>query len=373
MFTFLEIFLFLIFGLVAILQPSYYLGVKEMTDMKENMSQKKKVIVLGGMVLALILVISPVNLFAQAGESVFNSSESKTLGAKAYITKDEAIQIALDKIAGPAKLVEIELDNENGQVHYEIAMVDENLEYELDIDAVKGKVLKFQKEIKTKLSDQASLSEEEAIKFALEKIGSQANVKKVDLDQDDGVVYYDIDLFDDNHEYEIEIHASTGQVLKFEQDSKEEQSSQANNLISPEAAIDAALKEIGKKASLSEIELDSDDDLSYHEIKLFDETFEYDIEIHASSGKLLIFEKDLRANTKIDNQEVLSEKYIRDHEAMQIALDKIGGNARVLEIELEKDDNPPKYQLELSDGTYEYEVEIHAVSGVIIDFEKELD
>ena len=373
MFTFLEISLFLIFGLVAFLQPSYYLGVKEMTDMKENMSQKKKIIALGGMAIALILVISPVNLFAQAGESIFKSSESKTLGAKVYITKDEAIQIALDKIDGPAKLVEIELDDENGQVHYEIEMVDEGLEYELDIDAVNGKVLKFQKEIKREQSDQASLSEEEAIKFALEKIGSQANVKKVDLDQDDGIVYYDIDLFDDSHEYEIEIHASTGQVLKFEQDSKDQQLKNASNFMTKEAAIDAALGEIGKKASLSKVELDSDDFLPYYEVKMFDETFDYEIEIHASSGKVLNFEKELRENTEGDNQGVLDVKYISESAAIQIALDKIGANARVLEIELEKDDNPSKYELELTDGTYEYEVEIHAVSGVIIDFEKELD
>ena len=58
-------------------------------------------------------------------------------------------------------------------------------------------------------------------------------------------------------------------------------------------------------------------------------------------------------------------------QAESIALAQLEGDASILEIENHTGDNPPHYELELTDGSYEYSLKIHAVTGAIIDFEKE--
>lgn len=58
-------------------------------------------------------------------------------------------------------------------------------------------------------------------------------------------------------------------------------------------------------------------------------------------------------------------------QAESIALAQLEGDVQILEIENHTGDNPPHYELELTDGNYEYSLKIHAVTGAIIDFEKE--
>lgn len=57
--------------------------------------------------------------------------------------------------------------------------------------------------------------------------------------------------------------------------------------------------------------------------------------------------------------------------AKSIALAQVGSDAVILEAELDAEDNPPKYEITLIAGGYEYEIEIHAVTGAIIEMERE--
>lgn len=68
---------------------------------------------------------------------------------------------------------------------------------------------------------------------------------------------------------------------------------------------------------------------------------------------------------------IVKPKYITKEQAIEIAINKVGAGAKLIEIESDLDDNPPKYELEIQLGNYEYEIEIHAITGSIIDFEKD--
>lgn len=57
--------------------------------------------------------------------------------------------------------------------------------------------------------------------------------------------------------------------------------------------------------------------------------------------------------------------------AKAIALAQVGSDAVIIEAELDDEDNPPKYEITLIAGGYEYEIEIHAVTGSIIEMERE--
>lgn len=58
-------------------------------------------------------------------------------------------------------------------------------------------------------------------------------------------------------------------------------------------------------------------------------------------------------------------------QARIIALDQFDSDVRVLEQENHTEDNPPHYEFELTDGHYDYDLKIHAVTGAVIDYEKE--
>jgi hypothetical protein len=74
--------------------------------------------------------------------------------------------------------------------------------------------------------------------------------------------------------------------------------------------------------------------------------------------------------------EVEGETYISLEEAKQIAFDHAkveGAHAKFDDQELDVDDGVPSYELEFDIGKDEYEYDIHALTGEIIDFEHDLE
>ena len=65
------------------------------------------------------------------------------------------------------------------------------------------------------------LSKEEAIAIALKDAGleeSQVSRLRAEFDIDDGVPEYDVEFTHDGWEYEYEIHAESGKILKWDKD-----------------------------------------------------------------------------------------------------------------------------------------------------------
>lgn len=62
----------------------------------------------------------------------------------------------------------------------------------------------------------SKLTVEEAIAVARQH--AAGTVKEVELDKDDGRLYYEIEMKDDKYEYELDIDAYTGDVIDFEKD-----------------------------------------------------------------------------------------------------------------------------------------------------------
>ncbi len=66
-----------------------------------------------------------------------------------------------------------------------------------------------------------------------------------------------------------------------------------------------------------------------------------------------------------------SRALISREEAIRIAMSQTGPGVQVTEVELDEDDGRILYEIELEGGPYEYELEIDAASGDILDFEKD--
>lgn len=151
-----------------------------------------------------------------------------------YITQEEALKIANERVEG--EVVEISLDSDDRRVHFDVEMKDGTYEYEFDIDAVSGDVFDFERDrddddfnrsqtqstsvqsggTAQVANTEDALTMEEAIAIALNEVTGTVT----DAERDDN--YYEIEVRDGNVEYEFDIDAFTGEILKFEKDTEDD-------------------------------------------------------------------------------------------------------------------------------------------------------
>lgn len=142
-----------------------------------------------------------------------NAQENKVL------TMQEIEKKALAVVNGT--VTNIEFDKERTGDVYEVEITNATEEHDLKFDAYTGKLLSQKKEalddgddrnIQVENNTAVKITKEQAIEKALSK--AKGTVTKVELD--DGV--YEIEIVDGQLEYDIDIHATTGEIVGFEQD-----------------------------------------------------------------------------------------------------------------------------------------------------------
>ena len=307
------------------------------------------------------LSINELNLLTESGNlNLTNVNSLGTASDKAYIGQEKAKQTALSHAGASAvKLTEyeIELDFEHGAMVYEIEFKCEGFEYDYEIDAVSGAVLKSEKEPddnyipsqtdttqpEAENSSQANsstsqtsnnssqtnndttqpnpsqsapeaqkpkasyISEDQAKNVSLSHAGVSANAiteYESELDREHGIMVYEIEFKCEGFEYEYEIDASTGAVLKHQKETDDDyippqagaQSSGGNGGYIGEArAKEIAFSHAGVSANSVheyEAELDDDDGMMIYEIVFKANNYEYEYEIDAASGSVLKYEWD---------------------------------------------------------------------------------
>jgi uncharacterized membrane protein YkoI len=141
---------------------------------------------------------------------------------------------------------------------------------------------------------QAKLTVEEVEAKAVESV--DGTVTEIDYDSSDNE--YEVEVESGSVTYELDINATTGEVVKKEADGKKlsvvksdaKTTSQNKNFITAKEAIAIALKH--SPGTVKEVELDDDDKRAHFEIEIKDGKYEYEFEIDAVTGKILDFEKD---------------------------------------------------------------------------------
>ena len=123
----------------------------------------------------------------------------------------------------------IEMDYEHGKKQYEIEFYRDSAEYEYRIDAKTGEILSFEQETKEITASanpnagaSGGITEDEAYEIALShaKISKDAaSLKKNKLDREDGKEIFEIEFYAGGKEYEYEIDAKDGTIVKYEIDS----------------------------------------------------------------------------------------------------------------------------------------------------------
>lgn len=130
----------------------------------------------------------------------------------------EAKAAALEKVNGTVESVELE----DGQTYYEVDIIKDQKEFDIKVDAASAEIVKVEenrndddRELEAAAKG-AVISEDEAVAIAKKNITGE--IVKIELDEDDGRLEYEMELNTSKGEAEITIDATSGKVLELEQD-----------------------------------------------------------------------------------------------------------------------------------------------------------
>lgn len=142
-------------------------------------------------------------------------------GQSSIITEEDAKKIAMEHAGVKESDVttsRVKQDRDDGILIYEVKFFTADKKYEYDIKADDGKVLKLDYEtIAVQNNTGKQITEEEAKKIALGKVdGATQDDIFLKMDTDDGRVLYEGDIIYGDREYEFEIDAYTGDIIKWE-------------------------------------------------------------------------------------------------------------------------------------------------------------
>lgn len=149
--------------------------------------------------------------------------------------------------------------------------------------------------------------------------------------------------------------------------------------IGEDAALQAALEAAGvseSDASRLRISKDRDDGRVVYEIRFDVDQTEYDYDVLASDGQILGSDVELRNDDRDDdddrNRGSNADVAISREEAIDIALAKVSGATESdIRIELDHDDGRYKYEGDIIYERVEYDFEIDANSGDVLEWSEE--
>ncbi|NLA88188.1 MAG: PepSY domain-containing protein [Clostridiales bacterium] len=131
-------------------------------------------------------------------------------------------------------------------------------------------------------------------------------------------------------------------------------------------------------ATFSKTKLDFDDRRMVYEVEVYTSDAEYEYEIDALTGQIVSRDIDRKRQpqTGSSGSGDAAEAYIGEAKAKSIALSHAGlseSEVRRMEVELERSDGRMVYDVEFKHDNIEYEYEIDAVSGDILEYDRDYD
>ncbi len=207
-------------------------------------------------------------------------------------------------------------------------------------------------------TNQAKIDEQQAKEIALKEAGG-GQVTEFSYDMDDYTPNYDITVLNGTSEYEYEISAVDGTILKR---SVENHPTGTNTTTIDEAKVKEIVND-QVKGTIVSIKLDQDDARLVYDVTVVDETYKYEYEISAVDGSIVSQDRELinQASNSTNMQGVT----IDEAKAKEIALGQVP-NGTITEISFDYEMGILVYGVTVIEGTTEYEFEISGVDGSII-------
>ena len=288
-----------------------------------------------------------------------DDSQAKEIADELSISRGKA-----DFILAASKRTDMTLDELAGLSLDVLMMLQDEVEIDPIIDAVLGSILEKKKE---KIGTQEFISLEEAKKIAVDDAGCTTKVTFTEETLVDGGIktpYYRLVFADTQTRWTYRIDAVLGSVLE-----KNQENISTQEFISLEEAKKIAVDDAGcmNKVTFTEEKLvDGGIKTPYYRLVFADTQTRWTYRIDAVLGSILEKKKE-----KIGTQEFISLE-----EAKSIALKDAGLDDKAQKIEFSKEElnrnqGTPCYILEFNNGEYQYTYRIDAVTGNILEKNKE--
>lgn len=231
----------------------------------------------------------------------FDSDALKEQGSKTVkLTETQAKKVVTDEWKD-AEILGVSLEKDDGYQEYEVRFKTAAYYGEYTIHPETGLILSrdiYVGQARKEADIKGLISYDKAIELAKAKLTGGV-VTDVDLDEDDGVYHYEVEMLKDGVEYEYIFDAKTGNLLR----EKSEKGKYANSTTSSTAATTSsdiglekakqiALAKAPAGATVKKIELDHDDGRAVYEGELKGNGVEYEFEIDAATGAILSWDTD---------------------------------------------------------------------------------
>ena len=342
--------------------------------MKEFLKNHKKVIVVNVCAIVLIALIAVIAMFATT-----SFAESSSIG-KENAQNFAFVDAGIDPFE--AEKIKTEFEFKNGQFIYDVEFVTNGTEYEYWIKASNGSIIKKEMDASDEIMRQKEDNE-------VNKEQTTNNEEKNNVENNNNSSTSKTET--KKNESTQKVESTKSESTKKEETTKNEntqkestKTTDSSNLISLETAKSKALSNAGVSASkctFTKAKLDTDDGIKVYDIEFKTSDKKYEYEINAKTGE--IHSKDIdtikkksttnnttSSNTNKDN----SSSYIGIDKAKSIALRHSGvSNVTFEKAKLDRDDGKTIYEIEFYKDNMEYSYEIDALTGKILDYEKEYD
>lgn len=227
------------------------------------------------------------------------------------------------------------------------------------------------------------ISFEKVQEIALKKVPG-AVITDVELDKERNLFVYDIDMNLNGVKYEIKINAKTGSGISVKKQgsvisssktvpstNSQKTATSSKNTIGAERAKQIALNKV-PDGEVIYLKQDRDDGKTIYEGKIIKGTTEYEFDIDAYSGVVLNWDVDYNKHQSNVNSKkqttTVTQNTIGAARAKEIALVKVP-NGQVVYLRQDRDDGRTVYEGKIIEGTTEYEFDIDAYSGDILNWD----
>ncbi|MEB4872049.1 MULTISPECIES: PepSY domain-containing protein [Priestia] len=141
-----------------------------------------------------------------------------------------------------------------------------------------------------------TIEEAKAKDIALQKTDG-GDITNIQLAVDDGVKQYEVDITKGNKEYDVDIDSSSGKIIEFDEDQKDDEDEKEENLqnASPAISLDQAIKTALKsaKGTVNETDLDQENNRLVYEIEIDTaDKREATVSVDAKNGDVISVEID---------------------------------------------------------------------------------
>ena len=152
-------------------------------------------------------------------------------------------------------------------------------------------------------------------------------------------------------------------------------SADASEAISKERSLEIAVDHAGITADqithVDDHELDTDDGRQIWEIEFHADGYEHEFDVDARTGEVIDHERDREDDDTQKPTQQGSNDRLSGEQALQIAVEHagVGAPSHVDDLELDSDDGRQIWEIEFHAGGLEYEYDVDAHTGDILDVE----